>query len=164
MDRLPAGWQAGLDPRTKRIFFQDSRHSQWDHPTLGELPQPWILIQTPEGDEAYYNRLTFVCTKKDPRFMQLSTGEASNGPGAMASIRRNDSSAPLLCLERRAIRDDNIRDLFEVVKCIDDGEGAIGACNGGIYVVDLIDCWIQTTITNKFAGIHQERTTQEVVR
>lgn len=82
---------------------------------------------------------------KDPRYtdenLQRVSNEAPREHQTSSSSRRNRDKdgkpLDLLSFKRAPIRNDDYSKDYEVVHTIDDGQGAIGGMNGGVFVVRL---------------------------
>jgi hypothetical protein len=63
LNALPDGWLIGID-KNKRMTFQKGPTGSplYIHPTLGDLPKPWILR---------------FCGSKEPRYFNLETPDTT---------------------------------------------------------------------------------------
>jgi hypothetical protein len=67
---LPSGWKARSDQDNRVYFLREADNfTSYNHPRLGALPKPWILIYDGRR-EAYKNRSTGKITHEDPRFFK----------------------------------------------------------------------------------------------
>ena len=134
---LPKGWEMRGTGKFNRVEFYRSGGSQadkkgtFDHPVLGRLTQPWELRKKGPGQFVYYNTNTRkTASRGPPRKLPQQSGTPPP-PGAIAvrssgqhgKLRRQETSAVPLHAE------------YERARCLDDGKGAIGGMNDGIYVV-----------------------------
>lgn len=143
---LPQGWKFEVAEKDGcRIYFVNpANKSTWNHPTLGALPDPWVLKVKCHTNRAlspeYHNPNTKVWTKRDPRWLKESLAEYKNSvPKTLrtaASSVRNTGIKLEEC-QRMPIGKNNIRDEFEVVHTIDPGDGSVGQMNSGIFVVRI---------------------------
>jgi len=67
---LPPGWRAKTDENERVYFLKDEDGAtSYNHPRLGALPKPWILIWNGTR-ESYKNRQTGQIVYDDPRFFK----------------------------------------------------------------------------------------------
>jgi serine/threonine protein kinase len=145
LHRLPPGWTFALDPERRIYFIGPNKMTDYAHPVLGRLPQPWILEVIWDVPRERWLPVYFdgkeTRTRVDPRTM---SGKTFNYPNPYSTppvlsiasgVLKRDRS--LISYAREPIQNVNIRDRFRVVKTIDPGDGTVGAMNGGIFVVRM---------------------------
>jgi hypothetical protein len=154
---LPEDWTIKIDSDW-RVYYQSPPEEEdkakgkkktppqtfYDHPTLGPLPDPWIvrLCTGPDGKRypRYFNPKTKRFMKNDPRVDRrvLAKQRESRKGDTMeqaASYVRMKSTTDISIMKRQPISTVSLRDKFHIVKVIDSGEGEIGGMNGGVFVV-----------------------------
>ncbi|RDL38944.1 uncharacterized protein BP5553_03284 [Venustampulla echinocandica] len=142
LQSLPQGWSFNLD-NANRVYFIKAQETTYNHPALGGLPKPWILMLI-YGEEfrsfRYYNRETKEQTSRDPRYMdqtlQYQSKAAPRELWIAASSQRNNN-IDLATMQRSPIENHDIRDKYERIHTIDPGDGTVGGMNGGVYVVRI---------------------------
>jgi serine/threonine protein kinase len=158
---LPAGWEIQIVPgEEKRIaFVKAGQEATYTHPSLGPLPPPWILkLKANEKERSltptYYNRQTQETTTKDPRHsaktLSLRKKMAPAGLEIAASIVKNKNYDLSQWKRQEISTSRSLRDKFEIVHTIDDGEGQIGGMNGGVFVVRMKRCPDKLYIEKRF--------------
>jgi NIMA (never in mitosis gene a)-related kinase len=145
LDALPDDWLISIDGN-KRICFQKGPTGQptYTHPTLGDLPRPWILrfcLDT-EGKRMprYFNtEITRTRTDNPRHDRKLLKKEAEAqkrmGLGASSTVLKMSKTLPLSAYKREPVKDKSIRNEYHIVKIVDDGQGDLGAMNAGVFVV-----------------------------
>ncbi len=158
---LPRGWEMRGTGESNRVAFYSSSGSQaaaaadgknkkkkkrgtFDHPVLGPLPRPWELRKRAQGQFVYHNAETGESAPRGPRkisrrsgkgsataAMTMTTTTTTPPPGAIA-VR---SSGQHGRLRRQETSRAPLHGEYERVRCLDDGLGAVGGMNDGIYVV-----------------------------
>lgn len=147
LNKLPKGWTFNVTQDMRVSFIKNStRETSYNHPTLGGLPQPWILrlVKNHRGQllPMYYNRETQKQTKEDPRYMASTLARHSDRiPEDLwiaAATMRNTTKTDMNHMKRTPIDYcRNNRDQYTKVWAIDPGDGSIGGMNGGVFVVTM---------------------------
>jgi NIMA (never in mitosis gene a)-related kinase len=148
LQALPDGWIATVDEKL-RFYFVDpaTRKTHYAHPTLGNLPKPWVLrlCSIPEARERrprYYNLETRESTTENPR-MSNKVLRANNNSwkrddlSTAANFSRMKKAWSLNNMKRQPIGNVNIRHKYDILKALDPGDGTVGGMNGGVFVVRL---------------------------
>lgn len=137
---LPKGWKMRGKGESNRVAFYRSDESQtgtdkknkdtFDHPVLGRLPRHWELRKKGPGQFVYYNTKTGNAASHGPRRVVPPPP-----PGAVVVAVRDFRQQHGKKLRRQETSRMPLHDEYERVRCLDDGTGAIGGMNDGIYVV-----------------------------
>ena len=142
---LPAGWIIKSD-KDWRIYYQNpDNQTAYDHPTLGQLPKPWIIRCCMEADgkraPRYFHKDTKRFTKKDPRIdKRVLHNQNNSNKGSMLEttmrVHKMEKGVQLEDLQRQEISKVNFRNTFDILKVLDyPGKDATGGMNGGVFVV-----------------------------
>lgn len=132
---LPKGWGMRGKGKSNRVEYyrlsgsQADKKGTFDHPVLGRLPQPWELRKKGTGQFIYYNTKTSKSFFHGPR--KLSQQSGTPPPGTV-TVRSSGKHGKLRRQETSLVP---LHDEYERIRCLDDGKGAIGGMNDGIYVV-----------------------------
>ncbi|KAK7754258.1 hypothetical protein SLS62_003836 [Diatrype stigma] len=145
---LPRGWKMRAKGKSNRVAFYRPNESQagadkkdtFDHPVLGRLPRPWELRKKGPGKFVYYNTETGKAASRGPRrVVPPLTTTARPPPGAVVVAARTFGQQQKQQHVRKLKRQETscvpLHDEYERTRCLDDGKGAIGGMNDGIYVV-----------------------------
>ncbi|PMD30203.1 kinase-like protein [Hyaloscypha variabilis F] len=129
LDALPQDWLIGADKR-KRITYQKGTEGlpTFTHPTLGDLPRPWIVrICGPGKEPKYFNTETSRTVEKNPRHDRK----------VLRKCREGSQRHTVIAYHREEVKTEDIRDDYEIIKALDDpnSKTKIGAFNGGAFVV-----------------------------
>lgn len=158
---LPDGWGICMDPKTREIGFWKGKLFTHKNPTLGPLPEGWILKlfddEKKRHELRYQNIVSMKTYTRDPRQhpdaikkhnSDLQKYFPSNKPGEKnsqqiaGSIRKFVKGDNLNNFKRAAIEDTDITHRYEYLHTIDPGVGAsggegIGGMNAGVHVVRM---------------------------
>jgi len=144
LDALPQDWLIGADKR-KRITYQKGTEGlpTFTHPTLGDLPRPWIVrICGPGKEPKYFNTETSRTVEKNPRhdrkvLRKVEEARKAQGLGISTSVVKVRKDIPLSAYHREDVKTEDIREDYEIIKALDDpnSKTKIGAFNGGVFVV-----------------------------
>lgn len=147
LQALPEGWIIKVDQQ-RRFYFVDpsTRKTHYAHPTLGNLPKPWILrmCSVPGGQRLprYFNTETQRSSIENPRTSNkvLRANNKSwkqDDLGTAATVNRMKKTWSLKGMKRQPIGKENIRHKYDILKALDPGDGTLGGMNGGVFVVRL---------------------------
>lgn len=145
---LPKAWAFAITPDQQRILYrkESEREQTFIHPTLGELPRPWILCvqkdkKTGKESVVYLNRDNKATTTKDPRYMKenldFQSKSVAKNLSIAANVVLNSRKFDITTYARAPIKNHDIRNQFQIVHTIDAGDGKIGGMNGGVFVVRM---------------------------
>ncbi|KAG9228872.1 kinase-like domain-containing protein [Amylocarpus encephaloides] len=147
LQSLPPGWRFDIDSDNGRVFFIRDRDnvSTVHNPNAGPLPPNWRLQwrKTKDGGGVvgYYNTSTTRFTGKNPRhFAEELAQNSTHAPFELqtaCSSARRDMNEDTSTWVSQPIAHHDFSQNFKIVHTIDDGEGGIGAMNGGVHVVKL---------------------------
>lgn len=159
---LPDGWGLCMDPETKEVGFWKGQLFTRKNPTLGPLPEGWILKSFRESgtnrrELRYEDLKNGKSYRSDPRQhpdaikkhnSDLQKYFPSDKPGKKSSqqiagtIRKFRKGDNLEDFERAEIETKDITHRYEYLHTIDGGVGGaggqgIGGMNAGVYVVRM---------------------------
>jgi hypothetical protein len=147
LQALPDSWIIKVDSR-RRFYFEnpETRKTHYAHPTLGNLPKPWILRLCSEADgkrrPRYYNQETGKSTTENPRVSNQvlrahNNSRSENDLKTTASFSKMKKGMTLDSMKRQPILKVNFRHKYDILKALDPGDGTVGGMNGGVFVVRL---------------------------
>jgi hypothetical protein len=141
LDALPEDWIIRVDDEKRVYYVGPKKQTDYNHPTLGPLPKPWIIRYCTEADgkryPRYFHKETKKFTTKDPRTDKRTLRDQNKSSSGLPALQShpNKKGHDLKYFSRQEIGNVSIRDQYDIVKVLDDGEGGVGGMNGGVFVV-----------------------------